>query len=80
MLTDTWLGRSRQEWKILLFVFLMAVEGLAFLLFLWRLNYPDALTAFVPSGITLGFFFMGLGGQLFYGYGSRCGVLTVKRP
>ena len=63
MFAKNWIHKTKQTWKILSFGFLIGVDFLIFLIFLWRINVPREknITFWILDEVTLAFSFVGIG-------------------
>lgn len=72
----TWIEKTNQKWKVILFCFLMFLVLSVFSVFVWRINSRSEVPSYgwMPSEEMLAFTFVGLGAVAFAGlwFSIRC--------
>ncbi len=54
----SWMSHTEQQWKVWLFLFMIAVSLSLFVLFVWRVNVPSPDVPALPDQVTLSFCFI----------------------
>ena len=53
MIWESWIGRTKQTWKILVFAVLLCVDLPVVVVFVWKVNDEELLNGILPSATTL---------------------------
>ena len=79
MIWESWIGRTKQEWKILVLTVLACLDLMAWIVFVWKVNDEELLKDVLPSATTLALVATALAVVFFAGYAGSIRCPSCRR-